>query len=411
MSWRERLRPASFRGVPFQVDGHDADYGRRQVTHEYPQRDEPYTEDLGRKARTFSIDGYLIGADYDLDRDKLRAACELAGPGELVHPYLGSMDVVCTGLKLRESTKEGRFCAVTITFTEAGKAQYPSSGNDAVSAVTKAASGVKSASGGSFLGKFLTKGYPSFVIDAAAGRITSLTGLLGKLPVNPLAEAQAVADFFQRVRTLESNATALVGSPEDMLAQITVLLGGIGDVFGTRSESVLRLVRSDAATPYTGTTKTPSRVQERVNHAAIGGLVRQVAVAEQARVAVLKVEDVSSLAGGTGTSGYATREEAISARDELADALDVEMEDPATSTEVYQALSALRAEVVRGIPGPDLRLPSVATVTPRATQPSLVMAYQLYADASRGDEIAARNRSRHPGFITGGQPIEVLSNG
>lgn len=412
MSWRDSYRTASFRGVEFKVAGHDADFGRRQVTHEYPQRDEPYTEDLGRKARTFSVDGYLVGADYHLDRDKLVKACEVAGVGELVHPYLGSMDVVCTGLKLRETSAEGRMCQVTLTFTEAGKAQYPSSGNDAVRSITGAANGLKDAAGGSFLSKFLTKGFPSFVIDAAAARVGGLSGMLQNLPVNPLAEAQTVADFFLRVRSLASEATALVGSPGDMLEQITGVLSSIGDVFGTRSESVFRLVRSEYSQPYVGTAQTPSRKQEMANHEAINSLVQHTVLAEQARVAVLKVDDVSTLpGGGTGTSGYATREEALAARDELADAIDVEMEDPATSTEAFQALTDLRAEVVRGIPSPDQRLPRVASVTLRATQPSLVLSYRLYEDASRGDEIVTRNRARHPGFLTGGQSLEILSDG
>lgn len=44
--WRDRLRDASFRGVPFSVDDDDASFGRRVQLHEYPKRDKPYTEDL-----------------------------------------------------------------------------------------------------------------------------------------------------------------------------------------------------------------------------------------------------------------------------------------------------------------------------------------------------------------------------
>jgi len=43
--------------------------------------------------------------------------------------------------------------------------------------------------------------------------------------------------------------------------------------------------------------------------------------------------------------------------------------------------------------------------------PAIVLAYRLYGDAERADEIVARNRVRHPGFVPGGQPLEVLSNG
>ncbi|HCS4673821.1 TPA: DNA circularization N-terminal domain-containing protein, partial [Escherichia coli] len=48
MTWKDRLQDASFRGVPFKVEEESAGAGRRVETHEYPNRDKPYTEDLGK---------------------------------------------------------------------------------------------------------------------------------------------------------------------------------------------------------------------------------------------------------------------------------------------------------------------------------------------------------------------------
>ena len=46
----ENLRPASFRGVAFEVESHSESGGRRVELHEYPLRDTPYAEDLGKKS-------------------------------------------------------------------------------------------------------------------------------------------------------------------------------------------------------------------------------------------------------------------------------------------------------------------------------------------------------------------------
>lgn len=62
----KNLRPASWRGVPFQVDSTDMGAGRRTQLHEYPQRDKPWVEDLGRAAREVAFDGFVTGADYSL---------------------------------------------------------------------------------------------------------------------------------------------------------------------------------------------------------------------------------------------------------------------------------------------------------------------------------------------------------
>ena len=71
MGWREEQRRvahpngmavgASFRGVPFRTTDSDTGVGRRNEVHEYPMRDLPYADDLGRRAREFQVNGYVVG--------------------------------------------------------------------------------------------------------------------------------------------------------------------------------------------------------------------------------------------------------------------------------------------------------------------------------------------------------------
>ena len=70
-AWRERLLSASFRGVEFGVTKASDDVGRRTVRHDYPQRDDPYVEDLGRAPRVISLTGFVLGEDYMTRRDDL----------------------------------------------------------------------------------------------------------------------------------------------------------------------------------------------------------------------------------------------------------------------------------------------------------------------------------------------------
>ncbi|ABP60333.1 DNA circulation family protein [Enterobacter sp. 638] len=84
MTWKERLQDASFRGVPFKVKSEGASIGRRVETHEYPNRDKPYTEDLGKVTFRPDITAYIIGDDCfeQLKRahiltGKSRSACDI----------------------------------------------------------------------------------------------------------------------------------------------------------------------------------------------------------------------------------------------------------------------------------------------------------------------------------------------
>jgi prophage DNA circulation protein len=51
MSWRDKLQAGRFRTAAFQIDAHDQAGGRRLALHEYPLRDDPYAEDMGRLER------------------------------------------------------------------------------------------------------------------------------------------------------------------------------------------------------------------------------------------------------------------------------------------------------------------------------------------------------------------------
>ena len=142
IAWRKYLRPAKFRDIRFHVETSVRDSGRRVVNHEFPKRDVPYAEDMGRRAREFTVRGYLIvypttsatsqanpsssplrSANYLTQRDKLIKALESTdGPADLQLPTLGVLSVMCTRYRVTEEEKIGGYCVFDMTFTEYGRA-------------------------------------------------------------------------------------------------------------------------------------------------------------------------------------------------------------------------------------------------------------------------------------------------
>lgn len=396
MTWRDTYRPAAFRGVTFHVESSETSHGRRQAVHEHAQRDVPYTEDLGRKAREFSVEGYLLGADYHLARNALIEACEQAGPGLLVHPYRGELTVVCRGLSVGETSQDGGLCRISLTFLEAGEASMPRAVVNSVNAIGKAGNGVIDGAKSGFLSEFLTDGLPGFVVDAASARLTQVTDFLASPGFNLSGEFAAAAEYAYQVRELAADAMDLVLQPTQLVDRLTGVLGLMRGAFGGNSFGALSGLFQAFTTNYGGKTNTPSRQQQAKNHNAMGELVRQVAVAEAAKSAVV--------------TEYPSFPEAVAARETLLVSVDEESERTAND-DAYVALSALRTEIVRGIPRQGARLPQLLEYKPAVTLPALLVAYQLYGDAGRADEIAQRNAPVHPGFLTGGAALQVLSNG
>ena len=139
--WRLQLRPASFRGAGFHVEVGALAGGRRIALHEFPKRDTPYAEDMGRRARRFPVTGYIVDADYIPERDALIAALEAGGGGTLVHPTLGTFRVVCDGFSAIERRDKGGYVEFEMTFVEAGSlsASSMSASTDTSGAVNTAA--------------------------------------------------------------------------------------------------------------------------------------------------------------------------------------------------------------------------------------------------------------------------------
>ena len=397
MGWRESLLDASFRGVPFFISGHESEVGRRVQVHEYPLRDLPYTEDLGRLAQSFSVDAYVLGNDYMQVRDALLVAIEKAGPGPLVHPWLGQLSVTVLRGRLRESTEEGGMARFSIEFIESGEALYPDATASTQAAVRLSSDQLLNLVINGFpLRHYLNK-KPEFVALASEAifkdALNQIQGAVSKVR----AASSTVASLNRNLQAQQRDLISLLFDPasaaQTMVANIRTLIRDVT----TGPDDALSLARlfyrfgSLLPTPQVG---TPSRRLVASNQVELVRLVRLTAVAEGARAA-------SAVA-------FASYPDAIAARDELLDVIDTEMEG--APDDLFDALRTLRAAVVRDAAARDADLARVTAYTPRSTAPALVLSQRLYADAKREGDLITRNRLRHPLFVPGGQALEVLTD-
>lgn len=394
MTWRDELRQASFRGQAFHVASSEAGFGRRQIDHEYPGRDSVWTEDNGRVADEFTIDAYLVGPDYKTARDALIVACrDIAGPGTLVHPYYGELQVNCRGIRVRETNRDGGYAQISITFREAGEQTLPSVQADASASTNVQREAVIAAAIADFEEVFTVDGLPGFVTESATSKIASIVAGFQNNPL--ITGAETAADFIYAASRLVTDAATLARTPSKLATRIANMVQ-LARLSVVRAERAMLSLYDDNKDEVPLIYSTSTRRQEKQNLDALSNLTRQLVLAESSQAGV--------------DANYESTQQAYSSRDALAERIDAEAEAGA-SDDVYTALMALRAEIVNGIPRDGQTLPYVIQFTPPTTLPSLVIAQQLYGDASRADEIVERNRVRHPGFVPGGTALQVLSDG
>lgn len=451
MGWKDRLLKASFRGVPFEVESDDSTFGRRVETHEYPGRDKPYTEDLGRATRRFTIQAYVIGDNYFDVRDRLIAAVDTPGPGTLIHPFYGEMKICVDGeVRVSHSSADGRMCRISFAFVEAGELSFPSSGNATRSRLFSSSSALSNAISGSF-GGFSLSGLPDFVQKGVLSDAGSMLGMVG--------DAFSFIDkgISSASRLMQGDLSVLLMPPSsgmDFVNQLQKVWrsGTRISTDATRLRNMLTTVRgltidkglSPQATWTTTSTTTRQQVAQRntvaqaVRLTAINEAVYQVSELPQPPLRVeasKKAEPTPLIAhavlnpdeeqtGQTFTQYLAsatlqmqTLDEAtiekfaaeqpqqllnwddlIEIQNQLNEITDREL-SRVTDDAVFDALIQVRTDYNTDISARLAQIDRTVARTPSEVAPAIVLAADWYDSAQRASDITDRNRIAHPGFV------------
>lgn len=439
MSWRDSLQPGSFRGVPFFIDGSHTQVGRRVTLHEYPLRDKPWGEDLGRRARRFEVDCMVLGADYMSARDALITALETQGAGTLVHPYYGTRSVVVVdAVSVDETTQKGGMATFRIPFAESGEKLQPATTTDTGAAVNTQAAAAQQSLVSGFASNFSLSGMPSWLGTSALSDLGNLTTKLEQLRDSIPGIPDAVTAFNGLLAGFTGTLSSLIEAPFNLGASIVGLVVGVGTLVQQplNALSLYTQLGSFGNDALPLPISTPARKQQCTNRAALFGLVQGVAMANAAVTAAAvpaqtqTITQPASISGTTSTStpvlidasdadaallsaptsidGFDTSDAAAATRDSLTGAIDTLC--LTASDDVYLALRDLRAAVVADLNARMATLPALQTLVLPRTEPALVLAWRLYADATRDAEIVARNGVVYPGFVQGGVPLEVLGD-
>lgn len=387
MSWREDLQPASFRGAPFEVESTGERGGRRLAIHEYPQTEIVEAEDLGQGPRRFSIDAFVLGEDYMSARDALIRALDQPGAAELVHPYRGRLQVIAEDWSCEESKKEGGSATFRIIFLRDDAVQRPSAEADTGAAVAQAADEARAASADQFSSAYL-------VATASDGEY-GLQSMLDKMA--PVAAA------VQQVRDVADGV------------QLKLLRAILDPVAGARS-----LLRNIIGLPGELSSRLQGLVGHITNAADLSALFDRAPALrlpagrptanDQAMQQLLRVSIAAQQAQQSSVTAYASYDDAIATLARITEQLDSVAYGADDATAI--ALQDLRTAVALDLQSRAADLARVSRYTPGETLPALVVAHRLYGPAAvgdRADELVARNRLAHPGFVPGGRPLEVLT--
>lgn len=412
--WARGMRPAKFRDAVFYVENYGGTTGRRGVDHEYPSRDTPFSEDLGRSQRVWNFTGYVLGDNYPSLRDRLIKAAEQEGPGELVHPTIGTVQAVCRSCQYAEERERGRYCAFTLEFREAGQLREPTDAEHPETAVENAAEPLGTVSQDSFLSTFSA---PTPWLQTHAtndvGNLAQTLQIL-RLP-SPTTHQSALG---QALDYMTRNAGSLAANPSALAGHLNTTFGLFTDAGEAPHvvSSMLQLSKgpqpaartAQGLTPWVELEPEPERPSGRLAHTGID-IPFTLQSAERRRaneeafedyVCRLAVRELGYAVPGLELDNY---DEAIRVLREISDAFRrlEEMAADSGEDDVFIALINLRAALTRYISAAAVNLNPMVTYRVISITPanSLTLAWRLYQDSGRDEEVVSRTGARSPPFL------------
>jgi prophage DNA circulation protein len=280
--------------------------------------------------------------------------------------------------------------------------------SDYISAVTTAISGINAgltfasnlfASVRGIIGGFV--GLAGSVINdsgASANAVLGLQGTYGRYGAGTNVTAQpataTVASVLAAVTVARAAATVAVAAvsavvdPSLLPAAMQALTEAVRAVAQDPADQV-RILSGLAG--YTPATPTPS-------NAPVGAAIvtMQMATASLARSSALL-----SIANATAVYQPTSYNDAVAMLQVVTGLLDTEIiaAADAGATASYLALRKLRAAIANDLLSRAATLPRLQTIKNRAPLPSLALAYSLYADATRSDELISRANPINPLFM------------
>jgi prophage DNA circulation protein len=110
MTTFEQMQIASFKGFQFLIESDDTNRGNKTAIHEYPNVDKRFVERLGKLPPTFTINAIIHGDNSIQRRLAFESILESDGPGTLVHPVYGNIQVEALPFSVNSNqTRVGEF--------------------------------------------------------------------------------------------------------------------------------------------------------------------------------------------------------------------------------------------------------------------------------------------------------------
>jgi len=358
---------ASWKGMTFNVESSSDEFGRRGESYEYPLGEIVGYKDLGRKARKFNVEGYLIGGDQVALTAAMAALAENPEPGMLVHPMYGSQLCACITLAAKvDYKKEIRTTKLSFEFVEAAPSLAPYLAAVAISVV-----------------------YGSGMSAVAASEQSATWTPSGRdVSYAATVSASLAAQIAPAIDEASYDAIDRLGWNDDAAQVASNTFDGVVDPI-TNGTATVRRIQPDATTRL------------RTWNAGVVGLQPGATPSTESLIVTARLSMISDFALAAAQTTYTNVRDAITDLDFIMAVYDDEelIAVQRCDDVLVAAIRKARADAAQAILSRNIRLPGIATTNVDGVWPSLVVAQKLYFDGTRYQDVENYNPRMSPFFI------------
>lgn len=409
--WIKDQHPASFKGVEFAVESDTHETGRRLVIHEYPSREAWDTEDLGRRASIVPVVGFVFGEHADERSQELLAACSSPGADWLILPLRPPRRASCLHVNSTfEADAMGRFRFEMEFVLEARGVGGVVSSILLAGAVAEAVESTLNELRDDFALNFEGIDAPPSARDAAAVTIRNAGKALDKsrrsIRIGNEREAAEVDLAARRMRehaydlAYHGNHSSRIDA-ETLVRDQRTVDSGFADLLRAATRHLKGAAIDPAEAILAFAEMTNFRAQKSNSEFYVGSVAAARLLTKQI-AALVRRSAMVRWAGAITNISYPSRRDAITARASIAVAFEGELET-VENPDVERALRHTLDTAMDYLTKSAADLPGTLKIALNRPMPAVVLAYRIYNDATKADELIRRNSMEHPLY----SPLEI----
>lgn len=370
--------------------------GRKVVVHDFIYSDDRYVEDMGRSAPIYNLKVEIqesAGFSYKRANKLFTEAIETAGICVLSHPTEGKKNVVIVDAnQTQDIITQNGIANWNISFFEASLNKFPQATAGNKNFLNRISDAVNSASE-DVLGTIDSFVENAEVFFEAKDTLEDITGSINDVVGTINGIADEISSFAAEIQSFQASITELLLTPANLGARFTNLFGAMSQVtdnFGDMGDIALSIFgQGKNRNKFNGNSSVSNSL--RLNNQAIYNVVDaqclSIACLASSNIGFQSQEDVQSYIARLNKAFNSIDP------DNFDEDLYYELQNMVIATKQY--LDTLR-----------ISLPYNIQITTNSV-PAMVLAYKLYGDGRRADEIISNNFIEDPAFVSG--TINVLS--